>query len=154
MMTDLHPELKTWIDTATENLAPEGKARVVEDVVRHYEAVLDGQLDLGSSPKEAHRVAMGSLGNVKRAKRDFQRIHLTLEDLALINGPDDLDYDSETYAATWRDRSLLLIVMVVIPLPAFIVLGFLQPNLLLMILKGIFGIVIPLVTGFCPGWPC
>ena len=38
-MTDLHPELQTWIDTATENLTESGRKRVVDEVLEGYFAL-------------------------------------------------------------------------------------------------------------------
>ena len=76
-MTDLHPELQSWLETATKNLAPEGKARVEEDVVSSHELRVLELVQSGEELVTSEKLALETLGDPVRAGKQFEETHLT-----------------------------------------------------------------------------
>ncbi|MCB9782304.1 MAG: hypothetical protein H6751_05005 [Candidatus Omnitrophica bacterium] len=76
MINNLHPDLQSWLETATENLASEGKARVVEMVLKEYER----HIDQVGSEEEALRATLAELGEAVVAGKNYRERFLTVEE--------------------------------------------------------------------------
>lgn len=73
--------LETWIETATENLAPKAVEKVREDILMHIDnAVQRYQLERHSE-LEAFELAVRDLGDAKIAARGFEKAYLTVKEL-------------------------------------------------------------------------
>jgi hypothetical protein len=69
--------LKTWLETATQNLVPAAKTRVCEEITEHYTAALEQH-----QPKpNAEALALADLGNVEEARQRFEQALLTIQEL-------------------------------------------------------------------------
>ncbi len=72
-----HELLTTWLDTATAGLCAEAKTRIRGEIEEHFEAACEDALEHGLSEQDAVQQAIASLGDARKARRSFRRIHLT-----------------------------------------------------------------------------
>ncbi|MCB9782302.1 MAG: hypothetical protein H6751_04995 [Candidatus Omnitrophica bacterium] len=76
MTNELHPDLQSWLDTATADLAEQSKVRVVEDVVRHYEEVFEEAFGSGLNPELSNEVGLTALGDPAKAAKKYGKTYL------------------------------------------------------------------------------
>lgn len=84
-LPDLDPRLKSWLKTATENLAEDGKQRVIAEITSHYEEALSDRLAEGMAPDVAHESVMRSLGSPQTASKQFRKVYLTEEEVKTLD---------------------------------------------------------------------
>ncbi len=122
-MTDLHSELQSWLETATENLAPEGKARVVADVVRRYESRVQEELvQSGEDLMVSEKLALKNLGDPVRAGKEFEEMYLTQYEACFLTPVDFKAFffsnkpDPSAQPFQWCVEYTLILVLIAMPL--------------------------------------
>jgi len=71
------PELDRWLEDATEGIWHGAKQRICDEIQVHYAEAVDAELALGRNLADAHRVALESLGDAKKARNVFHKTYLT-----------------------------------------------------------------------------
>ena len=69
--------LEDWLDTATRGLCDEAYSRIAEEIEAHVSEHVEHLQQQGLSEDEAVNKAVEELGNPRKARREFKRIHLT-----------------------------------------------------------------------------
>lgn len=69
--------LEDWLDTATRGLCDEAYLRIAEEIEAHVSEHVEHLQQQGLSEDEAMNTAVEELGNPRKARREFKRIHLT-----------------------------------------------------------------------------
>jgi hypothetical protein len=87
------PSLALWIQTATDGLCDEARARVRVEIEAHYVDARRDHLERGETAIQAHTAAMAGLGSPYDARRDLRRTYLTRSQAKLLN---------EIGAINWR----------------------------------------------------
>ncbi len=70
-------ELENWLSKATAGLCDEAKVRIATEIESHVREAVADLRERGTGEADAMRGAVATLGNVKKARRAFRRIHLT-----------------------------------------------------------------------------
>jgi hypothetical protein len=73
-MSDIHPDLARWLDTATEGLSSEVAAAVRDELTAHYEDALAEYTGQGAA--DAHARAMADLGAADTTAQGLKDAHL------------------------------------------------------------------------------
>ncbi|MFC1974773.1 hypothetical protein ACFLXQ_00060 [Chloroflexota bacterium] len=76
MNTPLHPDLKHWLDTVTQQLPLEATDYTRNELIAHYEDAMAGYIAAGLSPDQAHTQAMTDLGKDEVTWRGLKDAHL------------------------------------------------------------------------------
>ncbi len=85
MMTDLHPELQSWLETATENLTEAGRGRVIDEALEGYLVLGWNRARAeGLGEEKSFAAAMQSLGNPRWAAKKFEETYLTKDDMKAL----------------------------------------------------------------------
>jgi hypothetical protein len=73
-MSNIHPDLARWLDTATEGLSSEVAAAVRDELTAHYEDALAEYTEQGAA--DAHARAMADLGAADTTAQGLKDAHL------------------------------------------------------------------------------
>lgn len=76
MSAHIHPDLTCWLKIATRGLPAEVAALVRSEIEAHYEDALHDHQTQGMSVFEAHRAALGELGDVDATSQALRDTHL------------------------------------------------------------------------------
>jgi hypothetical protein len=76
MNTSLHPGLKHWLDSVTQQLPPETANYTRNELIAHYEDAVADYTATGLSPDQAHTQAMTDLGKDEVTWRGLKDVHL------------------------------------------------------------------------------
>jgi hypothetical protein len=71
------PVLLDWLGVATKMLAPYAKERIAAEIEAHYAEAVRREREGGASPEVAHERVMASLGDPEKARKKFEKEHLT-----------------------------------------------------------------------------
>lgn len=72
-----YQELDNWLSQATAGLCDEAKTRIAPELESHVREAIANLHEQGIDEADAVRAAVTTLGDVKKARRAFRRIHLT-----------------------------------------------------------------------------
>ena len=97
--------LEVWLRRATCHLSATSIAQVRSEIQEHYESARDEALGGGTSPQEADRKALASLGDARIAGRQYRKVLLTASEDRLLR---------ET---TWEARAVCSRLQWLLPVP-------------------------------------
>ncbi len=96
--------LQTWLDIATRGLCDEAKARIRDDIQSHVVEAMRSRLKDGVAPEVTMQQAVKDLGDPRKARLEFRRIHLTTRQARYIN----ILTDPKMVAAAKKGRRWML----------------------------------------------
>jgi len=77
--------IEVWLARATKRLSIDSADQVRREIADHFESAREVSIQNGASPEAADRAALASLGDPKKANREYRRALVTAAEARILN---------------------------------------------------------------------